>query len=144
MFILCGTIAAVIITAIEIVLFSRKRAFGICLHKAVRNIFIINLVSIALLKYVFKYQHFLDTSAYSTVNFLKFFALSLIVGAVLLLLSAFVNRYLTFEDGKRKKTHGTRFIKILACFLCALGCAAFFGTIYGKGSYGDLQPTSFS
>lgn len=138
MFILCGTIGAILITAIEIILFCRKRTFGKCLHITVRNIFVINLVSLALLKYVFKYKHFLDTSAYGTENFLKFFALSLVVGAVLLLISAFVNKYLTFEDGKRKKNHGTRFVKILSCFLCALGCAAFFGTIWGKGSFGDV------
>lgn len=138
MFIICGTAAALIITAVQILLFCRKRSFGKCLHTAVRNIFVINLVSLALLKYVFKYQHFLDTSSYSTPNFLKFFALSAVVGAMWLLLSAFVNRYLAFEDGKPKKSHGTRFVKILSCFLFALGCAAYFGTLWGKGSFGDV------
>ncbi len=138
MFILCGTIGSLLISAAEILLFCRKRTFGKILHTAIRNIFVINLVSIALLKYVFRYQHFLDTTAYGTENFLKYFALSIVVGAVCLLLSAFVNRYLTFEDGKRKKTHGTRFVKILSCFLFMLGCAAFFGTIWGKDSFGDV------
>lgn len=138
MFILCGTVAALIITAAEILFFCRKRSFGTILHSAIRNVFVINLISIALLKYVFKYQHFLDTSAYEAENFLKYFALSVVVGIVWLLLFAFVNRFLTFEDGKRKKTHGTRFIKILSCFLFMLGCAAFFGTIWGKDSFGDV------
>ncbi len=138
MFILCGTVGALIITVFEILFFCKKRNFGNILHAAVRNIFIINLISIALLRYVFKYQHFLDTSAYGTENFLKYFALSIVVGIIWLLFAAFINRYLTFEDGKRKKTHGTRFIKILACFLFMLGCAAFFGTIWGKDSFGDV------
>ena len=99
MFILCGTVAALIITAAEILFFCRKRSFGTILHSAIRNVFVINLISIALLKYVFKYQHFLDTSAYEAENFLKYFALSLVVGIVWLLLFAFVNRFLTFEDG---------------------------------------------
>lgn len=138
MFILCGTIGALIITVAEILLFCRKKSFGKILHTAVRNIFVINLISVALLRYVFKYKHWLDTSAYGTENFLKFFALSIVVGLVCLLFSAFVNRYLTFEDGNRKKTHGTRFIKLLSCFLFMLGCAAFFGTIWGKDSFGDV------
>ena len=66
MFILCGTIGALIISVIEIVLFCRKRSFGKILHETVKNIFIINLVSIGLLRYVFKYDHFLDTTNYST------------------------------------------------------------------------------
>lgn len=138
MFILCGTIGALIISVIEIVLFCRKRSFGKILHETVKNIFIINLVSIGLLRYVFKYDHFLDTTNYSTENFIKFFALSLVVGIIWLVLYAFVNRYLTFEEGNRKKTHGTRFIKLLACFLFMLGCAAFFGSIWGKDSFGDV------
>lgn len=106
MFILCGTIGALIITVAEILLFCRKKSFGKILHTAVRNIFVINLISVALLRYVFKYKHWLDTSAYGTENFLKFFALSIVVGLVCLLFSAFVNRYLTFEDGNRKKRMG--------------------------------------
>ena len=138
MFILFGTIGALIITAIEIILFCAKRKPLKIIHTAVRNIFIINLISIALLKYVFKYKHFLDTSTYGTENYLKFFALSLVVGFVCIIISAFVNRYLTFESGERKKTHATRFVKLLSCFLFMLGCAAFFGTVWGKDSFGDV------
>ena len=138
MFILSGTIGALIISVIEILLFCRKKSFGKILHETIKNIFIIDLTSIALLRYIFKYEHFLDTTNYSTENYLKFFALSIVVGILWLLLYAFVNRYFTFEKGNRKKSHGTRFVKLLACFLFMLGCAAFFGSIWGKDSFGDV------
>ena len=79
MFILLGSIAALIISAIQIFAFCENRSFGKCLHFTIRNIFVINLVSLALLKYVFKYQHFLVTNAYKTASFVKFFFLSVLV-----------------------------------------------------------------
>ena len=71
MFILTGTIAAAIISAIEIFAFCRNRSAGKCIHTIIRNIFVINLISIGLLKYVFKYQHFLITDAYGTASFVR-------------------------------------------------------------------------
>lgn len=138
MFILMGTIAAVIISAIEIFAFCRNRSVGKCIHSIIRNIFVINLISLALLKYVFKYQHFIITDAYKTESFVKFFFLSLIVGAVLLFISAIINRCFTFESETPKKKPGARFIKILSVILFTLGALFFFGTIWGKGAYGDV------
>lgn len=139
MFILTGTIAATIISAIEIFAFCRNRSAGKCIHTVIRNIFVINLISIGLLKYVFKYQHFLITDAYGTASFVKFFFLALIVGAVLLFISAFINRYFTFESETPKKKAGARFIKVFSVILFTLGALFYFGTVWGKGSYGDVS-----
>lgn len=139
MFILTGTIAAAIISAIEIFAFCRNRSAGKCIHTVIRNIFVINLISIGLLKYVFKYQHFLITDAYGTASFVKFFFLALIVGAVLLFISAFINRYFTFESETPKKKAGARFIKVFSVILFTLGALFYFGTVWGKGSYGDVS-----
>lgn len=139
MFILTGTIAAAIISAIEIFAFCRNRSAGKCIHTIIRNIFVINLISIGLLKYVFKYQHFLITDSYGTASFVKFFFLALIVGAVLLFISAFINRYFTFESETPKKKAGARFIKVFSVILFTLGALFYFGTVWGKGSYGDVS-----
>lgn len=139
MFILTGTIAAAIISAIEIFAFCRNRSAGKCIHTIIRNIFVINLISIGLLKYVFKYQHFLITDAYGTASFVKFFFLALIVGTVLLFISAFINRYFTFESETPKKKAGARFIKVFSVILFTLGALFYFGTVWGKGSYGDVS-----
>lgn len=139
MFILTGTIAAAIISAIEIFAFCRNRSAGKCIHTVIRNLFVINLISIGLLKYVFKYQHFLITDAYGTASFVKFFFLALIVGAVLLFISAFINRYFTFESETPKKKAGARFIKVFSVILFTLGALFYFGTVWGKGSYGDVS-----
>ncbi|MCC8016007.1 MAG: LTA synthase family protein [Clostridiales bacterium] len=140
MFILCGTIGAVIISIIEMIAFCRNRKALNYLHTVIKNIFLINLISLAILKYVFKYAHFINTDKYQTESFVKFFFLSLIVGAALLLIHAFVNRYLTFEEETASKKPGAIFMKVLSAVFCILGCAAFFGSIYAKGSYGDVAP----
>ncbi len=138
MFILLGSIAALIISAIQIFAFCENRSFGKCLHFTIRNIFVINLVSLALLKYVFKYQHFLVTNAYKTASFVKFFFLSVLVGIVFLFISAIVNNFIAFENETPKKSGGARFMKILSAIFVALGSACYFGTIWGKGAFGDV------
>lgn len=138
MFILTGTIGALIISAVEIFAFCKKRTAGTCIHRIIRNIFSVNLISIALLRYVFKYQHFLVTDAYKAPSFIKFFFLSLAVGTVLLFISAIVNKYLTFEEETPKKKAGAKFVKILSAVFTALGSAAYFGTIWGKSAFGDV------
>ena len=138
MFILVGSIAALIISAIQIFAFCEKRSFGKCLHFTVRNIFVINLVSLGLLKYVFKYQHFLVTDAYKTASFVKFFFLSVLVGIVFLFISAIVNNYIAFENEMPKKSNGARFIKVLSAILVALGSACYFGTIWGLDAFGNV------
>ena len=88
MFVLMGSIASFIISAIWIVLFIEKKTFGNCLHCIVKNLFVINLVSIAVQKYVLKYQHFLITNGYKAENFAKFFCVAIIVGVAFMLVSA--------------------------------------------------------
>lgn len=138
MFILMGSIAALIINAIQIFAFCEKRSFGKCLHFTVRNVFVINLVSLALLKYVFNYQHFLITDAYKTASFVKFFLLSVLVGIVFLAISAIVNNYIAFENEMPKKSGGARCIKVLSAIFFTFGTACYFFTNWGLDAYGNV------
>lgn len=138
MFILMGSIAALIISVIQIIKFCENRTVGKCIHCIVRNIFAINLISLAILKYVFKYQHFLVTDAYKAPSFIKFFFLSLAVGAVLLFISAIFNSHIAFEKETPKKSVWATLVKILSAVFVAIGSACFFGTIWGKGAFGDV------
>lgn len=138
MFILMGVIASIIISAIQIFAFCKKRTVGNCINIVLKNGFAINLISLALLKYVFKYKHFIVTDAYGPMNFFKFFALSMVVGVVLLFIYSVVNKILTFEEENAKKGAGPMTLKIVSLVLFFLGSACFFGTVYGKGSFGDV------
>lgn len=139
MFILTGTIAALIISAVQIFFFCEKKSVGKCIHYTIRNIFSINLISLALLTYVFKYQHFLVTDSYKTASFVKFFFLALAVGIILLFISAVFNNQIAFEKEEPKKSGWTKFVKLLSAAFVALGSACFFGTIWAKSAFGDIS-----
>lgn len=138
MFILAGSIAALIVSAVQIFLLFENKSFGKCLHCIVKNVFVINLVSIAVQRYVLQYKHFLVTDGYKTESFVSFFFVAIAVGAVFTFLYAVCNNFIAFEREEPKKSHGARFVKGLSAVLTALGSACFFGTIWGKSAFGNV------
>ncbi|MCI6244944.1 MAG: hypothetical protein MR619_03520, partial [Eubacterium sp.] len=139
MLILTGAIGGIITAVIEIAFLCESKTVKSCIHRITRSVFAVDLISLAIVKYIFHFEHFITTEKCTTATYIQFFILSLCVGAVLLVLSGFVNRRLTFEEEKvPKKKRLTVFVKILSCIFTALGSAAYFGTIWGKGSFGDV------
>lgn len=139
MFIILASISAILMAAIELAFFTRERKTGNCIRIILKNLFTVDLLSIAVQRYVMKYKHFLDASAYDKNNFLKFFIVSLAVGVILQFIFALFNGYIFFEPHiQEKRKHGARAVKVISTILFALGCAAYFGTIWGKGAFGDV------
>lgn len=138
MFLLTGTIASLIISAIWIFAFIEKKTAGRCIHCIVKNIFVINLVSIAIQRYVLKYRHFLVTDGYKTESFIKFFIVAIVVGFAFMFISALFNNMIAFEKEEPKKSHGARFMKVISAIFVALGTACYYGTIWGKDNFGDV------
>ncbi len=138
MFFILSGISAAIMTVIELVFFCRKRNVGAYIRIPVKNALTVILCSLAVQKHVMQYAHFIDTDAYGTSNFVKFFIMSLIVGLALQFVFALVNRYITFEEADKPKRKGALAVKILSVVLFALGLAAYYGTVWGKGSFGDV------
>lgn len=138
MFLLLGTVAALIISAVQIFAFCRERSAGKCIHMVIKNVFVINLIAIFFQKYVFKYKHFFVwTGGYKPASFIKFFIIALLVGIVLLGIYAIIYKYITFEHEVPKKK-GARALKLISVILFCLGSLCLVGTIWGKGSYGDV------
>ena len=52
MFLLLGTVAALIISAVQIFAFCRERSAGKCIHMVIKNVFVINLIAVFFQKYV--------------------------------------------------------------------------------------------
>lgn len=138
MFIVLGIIGSLIISAIEIFAFCKKKSAGTIINIILQNGFAVPLVSLWFLTRVFKYQHFLVTDAYGPMNFFKFFGLSLVVGLVILFIKAVVFKYITFEEETPKKSKGAMALKIFALIFFALGLACYFGTNWAKGNFGDV------
>ncbi len=138
MFLLLGTVAALIISAVQIFAFCKNRTVGKCIHMVIRNVFVINLIAIFFQKYVLKYKHFFVwTGGYGATSFIKFFIIAFLVGIILLGIYAIVYKYITFEHEVPKKK-SARVLKLISVILFCLGSLCLVGTVWGKGSYGDV------
>lgn len=138
MFILIGIIVALIISTIELLVFRKKVTIGNSIYTVLKNIFVITVTSIGIVRYVFKMPHFLITDGLATRTFVKFFILSLVVGLAFLFAYGVINRYLTFEEEENKKGKGVMALKIVSVVLVFTGFICAFLTDWTKGEYGDL------
>ncbi len=139
MFVLLSLVAACIVTAIEIIVISDDRSPRSVILTVIRNLLSMPLASIAVQKYIMRYEHFLTTEGYNAGNYIKFFFVSLVVSAALETLYSFVNRSYAFEKAEpSKKKKGVTALKIIAVILVFLGSAAYFGTVWGKVAFGDV------
>lgn len=138
MFILFGSVAVLIVTLIQFFVFVDKKSFGTFIDRFLKNEFTVNLVTLAIFKYVIQYAHFLVTDSYGMDSFLKYFAASFVIGIAFILLCAVLDNKLAFERVQPKKSHGARFVKVLSAVLVFLGSVCFFGTVWGKGAFGDV------
>ena len=91
MFLLMGSIASIIVSVLQISFFSSTRKVGTSIHTVIKNLFLVDLTSLAIQKYVLHYKHFLNTSSYKPIAFVKFFILALFVALVYLGINALVN-----------------------------------------------------
>ena len=138
MFLLMGSIASIIVSVFQISFFSSTRKVGTSIHTVIKNLFLVDLTSLAIQKYVLHYKHFLNTSSYKPIAFVKFFIIALFVALVYLGINALVNRYISFEGETPKKTKGTKALKIISAILFFLGILFVFATIWGGKSFGNV------
>lgn len=145
MFIVFGTVTAVIFTIIGVCMYAEKKSFGKILHIFLKNEFVINLISMLLLHNVFKYKHIVDTSSYNIVSFIKYFILSVLVGVVYLFIMGIAEGKLVFEIPAPpvKKNKGAVVLKVFSVIFVLLGTIMYYSTVWGKVAFGDVGGDQF-
>ncbi len=144
MFFLTGGIAVIICAVIEFCFFCKqKKALG-CIGILIKHLVIDYSVALSLLLKVFKYQHFLDTSNYGATNFFKFGLLTFVVGAIVVVITAFCKSIVAFEhepfnrNKKGKISKGFMALGIIGSLLVFLACVCWFGTEWSLASFGKV------
>ena len=144
MFFLAGGIAVIICAVIEFCFFCKKKKFLSCIGILIKHCIIDYSVALSLLLKVFKYQHFIDTSAYGKVNFIKFGLLTLAIGLIVAAITAFCKNSVAFEyekfsrNKKGKLSKGMIALGVIGTFFVFLACFCWFGTDWSLKSFGDM------
>lgn len=138
MFILLGSISVLIVTVIQLLVFTHKKTVAHFIGRFIKNEFVVNAISFAVMKYILNYEFVFFIESYTTADFVKYFVLSLFVGLMFIFICAFYDDRLGYVRSDKKQRHSARFVKVLASFFAMLGSAFYFGTIWGKNSFGDV------
>ena len=138
MFILLAAISAIICAAIEIRFFSRKKSFSNGLIITLKNLVLVEFLSLATAKYILKFPHFVSSEGSGKNEFILFFVISLLIGIVMRLISALVIGHLSIWEVKESEKKGKVAVRIISIVIFFIGCVLLFGTMWGADTFGKL------
>lgn len=140
MVILIASFAALICALIEISFDNTENGVKSIVKIIIRNLITVVVFTIALMRFGFKYEHFLDTSAYKTMDYFVVFITGIVLGILIQAIVSLVNGRLTFEkdDAKIKHPHLNRLLIVLSVLFTFLGAFAQAGTTWGKETFGEV------
>lgn len=129
-----------LVTVGDVLLLSSKRKPIDFIKTFIRQTLLVNSISFAITKYVFKAENIFFGNAHRLPYTFKYLGLAACVGLVVLIATAILRKCLILEDAEPKNKKGAMAVKIVAILLFALGIAAFTGTGWGKEAFGELTP----
>ena len=142
MLFIIASVIAIIISALEIAFYNKKRSVGYCITTIIRNIVCIDLISLEVFRLLFmKPLHLrglIDTSEFSTKAFVVFTLTAIVIGFLLQVFIAFFNTRLTVEKDEPKHKIGAGIFKAFTVFVFFLGVAAREGTVWGRKAFGGV------
>lgn len=138
MFILMGTVAALICAAAEIYFYNEKRTVWYYIRTVIKNIWFVNVFTAWIFTVVLKYKHFLDVAEYGWDSKLKFFFVGLCVGFIMQAVTGVFRSRLTVEPETPKHKKRAMAARIASTVIFFLGCMAYTGTVWGRKEFGKV------
>ena len=129
-----------VISILDIILFTKTKRFKTYLTVFVRDTLTVILTGCFVMKNVFGAYDIFNSSEHLVSYTWKFLGLILGVGVIFLIIVGFTKRIFKIEFCEPKSKGKSLVLKIVSVLLFALGVAAFTGTLWGKDAFGDLAP----
>lgn len=136
MYILLATVCAIIAAFTEIFLIKKEKDVKSRIRIILKNLLLVEFLSLGAAKYILKPEHFLKSAGSTANDFIVFFVVSLIIGALLQVLIALSDKYLSHDGATTQKGAGV--IKIVSTILFFVGCVLYFATIWTSDTFGKL------
>lgn len=147
MVVVCGVIAllfsGLVIGGAEYLLFKKERSVSKLIMIFARDIIVLNLVVLAVMKYLLKIPEVFNLKFHGPFYSLKYVVLALAVGVAYLFVRGIIEGKLTYSSDSRKVTAKVTICRVISIVLFIIGVACFTGTIWGKATFGDITPDQF-
>lgn len=148
MLLLYCILIGIVFTAAEVLLIkkehdSKKQQILSMIRTFAENSLLINLSSLALMKYVLKIPNVFYTELHGPFYPIKYIAFAALVGLATLFVKLLLEKRLEYIRTEDKRSTKTKVLSILSIIFFALGAALFTATIWGKATFGDITPDQF-
>lgn len=143
MILLYQAIAGLVVFALDLLLFRKDKLLPDLFLKLGNGLVLTNLISITAMKYALEIPNVFDTGAHGPIYPLKYVALTVGIGVILLILKGFALHVFRLEKETQKFTKKQIVVRVLVVLVFFIGIAAFTGTIWGHQTFGDMTPDQF-
>jgi len=137
--ILVVTLAALLCAAAEIFFNLEEKNAKNIIKVVLKNLVTVDVITIGISKFLFKYKHFLLTGEYRAKDYLLLFVTGLAVGLLYQAFVAIVYGKVRFEKVEQSRhKHLVRASKVISTVLVFLGMFAKTGTDWGREAFGKV------
>lgn len=148
MLLLYCILIGIVFTAAEVLLIkkehdSKKQQILSMIRTFAENSLLINLSSLALMKYVLKIPNVFYTKLHGPFYPIKYIAFASLIGLAVIFVKLLLEKRLEYIRTEDKRSTKTKVLSILSIIFFALGAALFTATIWGKATFGDITPDQF-
>lgn len=143
MILLYALIAGLLVFVVDFFLYRRDKLFPNILLQLGNALILNNLITLFTMQFLLGIPNVFTVSAHGPLYPVKYIALSVAIGLLLLGLKGLLLHVFQLEREKEKLTRGQIIRRVLLVAVFFLGIAAFTGTIWGHQTFGDMTPDQF-
>ncbi|MDE5994275.1 MAG: LTA synthase family protein [Oscillospiraceae bacterium] len=135
-----AAVISVLFGIADIFFITESKKVSTRIHIIFRYLFMVNLTSFFIMKYVLKVPDIFQPSLHESNYVLEYSALALAVGFTIFFIKGIAARAFGLEKTEPKHKKKANAVRIISVILFALGAVAYTATIWGGEAYGDLSP----
>lgn len=143
MLIICGAVVGILFGLLDFFILKNKKNFGVFVFCIIKESAIVNLITLAVMKYFLHLPNVFYASRHTTGYLFKYIIFASAFGFLFFIIKCILSGKITFERRKETTKAGGIVLKIISILFFTLGAAAFTATIWGKATFGDITPDQF-
>ncbi|AQP53000.1 sulfatase [Vagococcus penaei] len=136
------SIVGLLFGIINFLIFSPKKWQSL-IYQVLKSFILINVTSLAFIRFALDKKYVLSSANYATSFIYKYFAVTLVVGFLLLIIQLFMTGIFQLSKTQGKRRVSQIILNVLAFILFALGAFLFVGSDWFISYFGELTPEQF-
>ncbi|MBR2590653.1 MAG: sulfatase-like hydrolase/transferase [Clostridia bacterium] len=143
MAILLVTVIAVCTALADYKWFYKEKNAKALAQTIIRHILLVNLLSHSVTRFVFHYDHFVTTDAYTVKQYLLLAGIAVVIGIAVAAIFKFFRAHNVYSKENEKRPKAAKALKIISFIIAFFGCIVVFGVHFVSFEWSSVSTEQF-